>query len=269
MIELKKRDGIVFLQSDLLMSKHAFSTRIGGVSTLAHTSSLNLAFGRGDDDETVLENIRLFLGAVGIDGESIISVPQIHSADVKDVGGLEKGYGVHKTSPFSCDGYVTREQGISLGVKTADCVPILMEARDEQDGVIAVSAIHAGWRGTVSKIAKVGVEKLISLGAKRDKIFVAIGPCIHRCCYEVGEDLCREVKEKLGQNYYNESIITSNNGKLYADLTGMNLRLLLSCGISEENIDASGYCTCCNPDLFYSHRASNGVRGTMMSVIQM
>ena len=269
MIELKKRDGIVFLQSDLLRSKHAFSTRVGGVSTLSHTSSLNLAFGRGDDDETVLENVRLFLGAVGIDGESIISVPQIHSAEVRAVSRAEKGYGVYRSSPFSCDGYVTQDKEITLGVKTADCVPILMEARNEQDDVIAVSAIHAGWRGTVSKIAKVGVEKLISLGAKPEKTFVAIGPCIHRCCYEVGEDFCKEIKEKLGQNYDNADIITAADGKLYADLIKMNLQILLSCGIPEDNIDVSDHCTCCNPDLFYSHRASDGVRGTMMSVIQM
>ena len=187
MISLKEINGVKFLQSGLLRSKHAFSTRVGGVSELPHTSSLNLAFGRGDADETVLENIRLFSEAVGIDGKSIISVPQIHSAEVKVVSRAEKGYGVYRSSPFSCDGYVTQDKDIALGVKTADCVPILMEARNDEDDVIAVSAIHAGWRGTAARIAGVGVEKLAALGAKPDKMFVAIGPCIHRCCYEVGE----------------------------------------------------------------------------------
>lgn len=269
MISLKEINGVKFLQSDLIRSRHAFSTRIGGVSDLPHTSSLNLAFGRGDADETVLENIRLFSEAVGIDGKSIISVPQIHSADVRVVSRDEKGYGVHKTSPFSCDGYVTREKGVALGVKTADCVPILMEARNEKDEVIAVCAIHAGWRGTVAKIAKVGVERLLSFSASAEKIFVAIGPCIHRCCYEVGEDFCREVKEKLGRNYDNYFMIASKDGKLYADLTEINLKILISCGILKENIDVSDLCACCNTDLFYSHRASGGIRGTMMSVIQM
>ena len=269
MISLKEINGVKFLQSGLLRSKHAFSTRVGGVSELPHTSSLNLAFGRGDADETVLKNIRLFSEAVGIDGKSIISVPQIHSAEVKVVSRAEKGYGVYRSSPFSCDGYVTQDKDIALGVKTADCVPILMEARNDEDDVIAVSAIHAGWRGTAARIAGVGVEKLAALGAKPEKIFVAIGPCIHRCCYEVGENFCNEIKEKLGENYDNRSMISSKNGKLYADLVKMNLNVLLSCGIPEENIDVSDYCTCCNPDLFYSHRASGGIRGTMMSVIQM
>lgn len=268
MIYLTENNGVKFFKSDKIRSIHAFSTRLGGVSLCEHTAALNLAFGRGDDDETVLRNVSLFADAVGFDGKTLISVPQIHSADVKTVTLSDAGAGVLRTPDFSCDGYATVESGLAIGVKTADCVPVLLEARDERGEVIAVSALHAGWRGTVLGIAREGVKRLISFGASPARIFAAIGPCIHRCCYEVGEDFYNIVREKLGQNYDDKYIIKSESGKLFADISEINKDMLLSCGVPEENIDVSPLCTCCSPDLFYSHRASRGKRGAMMSVIQ-
>ncbi len=267
MLELINKNGVSYLRSTVLKSKHAFSTRIGGVSTLEHTKGLNLAFGRGDDEKTVLANVEAFAKAVGVDGNSIISVPQIHSSVVMLVTLADAGAGVSKRADFECDGYVTNEVGLPLGVKTADCVPILLEARDELGNVVAVSSVHAGWRGTAARIAEVAVDKLCSLGAERENIYVAIGPCIDVCCYEVGKDFANSIKEKLGQNYENKYIHTDENGRLYADLKGMNIEILTSAGVPEKNIDVSGYCTCCNPTLFYSHRGQRGIRGAMMSVI--
>ena len=268
MIKIVENNGVALLQSNLLLSSHGFSTRVGGVSRTEHTASLNLAYGRGDDDATVMENLKIFCSQISVEPEDVISVPQIHSADVKVVGEKEKGIGVSKSAPFSCDGYVTGEKGVPIGIKTADCVPILLEARDEENNVIAVSAIHAGWRGTVDGIARVAIEKLVSLGADPEKIYVAIGPCIHSCCYEVGEDFVKAVKEKLGQNYDENYIISRSSNKKYADITKINLDILLQCGVPRGNIDVCELCTCCHTELFYSHRASRGKRGTMMSVIQ-
>ena len=93
-----------------------------------------------------------------------------------------------------------------------------IEARDEENNVMAVSAVHAGWRGTVDGIARVAIEKLVFLGARTERIFAAIGPCIQSCCYEVGDDFVKAIKEKLGQNYDNNYIISRNNEKMYADM---------------------------------------------------
>lgn len=261
------KDGVLYLVSDKLKSKHAFSTRVGGVSREEHTRSLNFAFGKGDSEETVLENYRIFANALGIDAKKIISVPQIHSNDVRLVRETEAGFGVVKESPFSCDGYVSTVDGLPIAVKTADCVPILLEARDGDGKVIAVCATHAGWRGTVDKIAEVAVEKLLSLGAERENIFVAIGPSIHRCCYEVGEDFAEEISEKLGQSYENKFITRHTDGKLFADVAGMDKEILLSCGVPRKNIDACEMCTFCNGEYFYSHRRQRGKRGALLNLI--
>jgi YfiH family protein len=267
MFEIINCGGVSYFRSTALKSKHAFSTRRGGFSTLEYTKGLNLAFGRGDDEETVLKNVEVFASSIGIEAKKIISVPQIHSADVRIVTEMDAGAGVYKKADFECDGYVTVECGLPLGVKTADCVPILLESRDDNGEVIAVSAVHAGWRGTASRIVENAVNLLCSLGGKRENIYVAIGACIDECCYEVGNDFVNEINKKLGQNYENKFIKRKENGSFYADLKGMNLEILLSSGVPRENIDISPHCTCCEPELFYSHRGQRGKRGALMSVI--
>ena len=123
----------MFLTSEILRSPHAFATRRGGVSTLSHTAGLNLAFGRGDDDGIVLQNLGLFADAVGFDPHSVVSLPQIHSDIIYRVGKKDCGQGYHiRDGVREGDGYITCERGVVLGVKTADCVPILFEA--EKDG---------------------------------------------------------------------------------------------------------------------------------------
>lgn len=267
-MRLIEKNGVKFFKSDKIISTHAFSTRIGGVSTAAHTAALNLAYGRWDSDDTVMTNVRLFADAAGFDADTLISVPQIHSASVVPVSSLDAGQGVTKQAGFSCDGYICGEKGIAIGVKTADCVPVLLEARNPDGTVIAVSAVHAGWRGTVSGIVLESVRKLLLTGASSGGIFAAIGPCIHRCCYEVGEDFYSAVREKLGQNYDEKYITPKGDGKYLADIVAINKDMLISMGIPDENIDVSELCTCCNTELFYSHRASRGLRGAMMAVIQ-
>lgn len=267
MFELVNINGVCFLKSTRLKSNHGFSTRIGGVSELEYTQSLNLAFGRGDDEEIVRKNVEIFAQALGIDGKSIISVPQVHSNEVRMVSMADAGEGVDKKATFSCDGYATVESGLPIGIKTADCVPILLEARNDDGEVIAVSAVHAGWRGTAERIAEGAVQKLCLFGVEPKNIYVAIGPCIDECCYEVGNDFADKIAEKLGQKYEIKFISKAKNGSLFANLKGMNLETLLSCGVPRENIDISDMCTCCNPKFFYSHRRQKGVRGAHLNVI--
>ena len=256
-------NGVCFVRSDRIALPHGFSTRLGGVSALPHTASLNLAFGRGDDDAVVLANLARFTAAVGVPGE-VISLPQIHSADVRVVTGADAGLGYQHPADGSCDGYVTATPGVTLGVKTADCVPILLA--DAAAGVIG--ALHAGWRGTVAGIARTGVGEMVKLGADPARIVAAIGPAICACCFEVGEEFPDAVAASACAPLCLPHL-RRRDGRLYADLPAMNAAILCSAGLRAENIDQSGLCTCCDSARFYSHRASKGKRGTMLSVIAL
>ncbi len=264
---IESQNGVKYFESDILSCRNAFSTRIGGVSDLPHTSELNLAYGRGDSDETVRENLALFCAAAGFYEKSVVSVPQIHSAKVVRVDSSHRGLGYFKEADFSCDGYVTTDTSVTLGVKTADCVPILMSAKTEDGRVFAVSALHAGWRGTASGIAREGIKALVDLGADPKRIYAAIGPHINACCFEVGADCRDEFVRSLGE--WVLDFIDSRGEKFFPDLGAINKKLLTECGLPDKNIDASNLCTYCDPELFYSHRRTNGVRGTHLSAIKM
>ena len=110
-----------FVKSSILRSPHAFATRHGGVSRQDHTSSLNLAFGRGDDDATVLKNLGIFAEVVGFEADKVISLPQIHSDIVIKVSDADAGKGYFiRENIGSADGYVTDSKDVVLGIKTAD-----------------------------------------------------------------------------------------------------------------------------------------------------
>lgn len=273
--------GAVYLSSEVLPCMHAFSTRIGGVIESVHTASLNLAFGRGDDKATVLRNLAIFGEAVGFEPESVISLPQLHSTKILTVTAADRGRGFLREADDGCDGYVTADAGITLGVKTADCVPVLLCAVEGNGQPYAVAALHAGWRGTVAYgssggegIAGLGVEALVRLGAKREDIRAAIGPCIGVCCFEVGEDVRDAVRDCIGSERCERFVIPTGKGtdgvsRFRADLKGINRLILMSHGVAPENIDVSGHCTCCRPELFYSHRRDGNARGTMLAVISL
>ena len=260
----------MFIRSTILRSPHAFATRRGGVSELEHTQSLNLAFGRGDSDETVIENLEIFAKKVGFDPKSVISLPQIHSDVIYKVDESHRGQGYFVREGIGGgDGYITDRRGVVLGIKTADCVPILFEA--EKDGkIIAVGAVHAGWRGSVAKIAPKCVSMLCeSYGVAPRDVRVCIGPCIHKCCYEVGEDLLSAATTALGNEISSRFITPKEgmDGKYLCDLVGLNRYLLTESGVLPESIDVIDRCTCCEPEIFFSHRYSGGLRGTMLNVI--
>ncbi len=258
------QNGVKYYRSSILASKHGFSTRIGGVSNSPHTASLNLAFGRGDTDETVFSNLALFAEAVGVDEKSIISRPQIHSAKVLKAEGRNCGEGYFVSTDEGCDGYVTAFPGVTLGVKTADCVPILFEDTDAH----VIGAAHAGWRGTVSNIVGECVSSMVRLGAEPHRIRAAVGAAIHSCCYCVGEDFLDSAAKIAGDDVAN-AFIKPRDGRLYSDIVGINRRFMLESGILPESIDVCSLCTCCHPELFYSHRYSKGQRGTMLSIIAL
>lgn len=256
--------GMLIGKSDRIGVPHAFSTRLGGVSTLPHLASLNLGENRGDTEENVSENINRLLallghGPLGFDLAHAVRATQTHSLNVRTVTSADGGRKFEDT-----DGFVTADPGVALIVKIADCVPMLLW--DPEAHVIG--ALHGGWKGSGGKIAAVGVEKMTGLGSDPGRIRVAIGPCIHDCCYEVQKDFVDAMTGLVG-NSLAEVCISTRGGKYYADLPGLNKRILLLCGVREENIDISPACTCCRPDRYFSHRASGGLRGTMGAAIAL
>ncbi len=239
---------------------HGFSTREGGVSTLSHTASMNTGFFRGDDSETVVENIRLLCRHAGL-SETVVCTPQIHSDIIRYVTRENVGEGTQRDVPFSCDGFVTDQPGVTLLVRVADCAPVLLAGVTEA-GAPLVGAVHAGWRGTAAGIAAKAVAMLREMGAA--EVHAAVGACIHSCCYQVGEELRDTVAELRGREFAARHV-TRRDGALYADIAGMNRELLLEAGVGA--VDVCGECTRCNPALYHSHRATGGVRGTMGAVI--
>ena len=260
-------NGVAYYTSSKLGCPNAFFTRIGGIST-GDTYSLNLAYGRADDEETVKKNLALCGEALGFDPEHVISCPQIHSARILSAGKSERGLGYYRDAE-GCDGYVTGESEVVLGVKTADCVPVLLSAKIDGKAV-AVSAVHAGWRGTVSLIVQGAVRKLCEYGVMPSNIYAAIGPCAGACCYEVGEDVFFAAKETCSADAVSAAFTPSGReGHYFVDLKALNACLLHECGVPYENIDISEMCTICDPVQFYSHRRDGNARGTHLNVIYL
>lgn len=158
--------------------RHGFFTRAGGVSGGLY-ASLNCGLGSGDDPAAVAENRRRVAHAVGVDGDSLLTAYQVHSADVIAV---ERPWAADERPKV--DGMVTRTPGIALGVLAADCAPVLFA--DPEAGV--VGACHAGWRGAFAGIVEATVAAMERLGAHRDRVRAGLGPCIAQQSYEVGAE---------------------------------------------------------------------------------
>ncbi len=260
------------LTSSLLAAQprilHGFSTREGGISTLVHTASMNVAKGRGDPDETVIENISLFARRVSdgaLDASAVVCASQIHSTRIRRVTAKNCGEGATLHTGEECDGFITDTPAVLIMVRVADCTPILFSARRADDSPI-VCAVHAGWRGTVAGIAAEAVRLIGEMGCEKHTIRCALGPAIHACCYEVKEDFRDAVAAMRGSDFA-AAHIRPRDGRLFADVPGMNVRLLLEAGLCKEQIDILPHCTACRPDLFHSHRATGGLRGAMGAMI--
>lgn len=265
-----RSDGII-LQSGILDIPgvaHGFSTRFGGVSRLPYLASMNFATGKGDSEENVLKNVELFINRLS-DGEygaeSVIVAPQLHSSIIKKIGKDDRGNGLLRTSPYGCDGFITNVPGVIPIIRTADCVPILMVGIDAKAKPV-VAAIHAGWRGTAAGIVLEAIKMFKEYGVAESSIKASIGPHIGECCFEVGDDMKKEVASLRGEEFANKHICNREN-KLFASLSQMNIALLVEAGVSEANIDVIRECTCCNNEKYHSYRKTGDKRGAMGSTI--
>lgn len=243
--------------------KHGFSTSVGGVSPDMY-QSMNLGFNRGDSYDNVITNHRLFAEAVGYEYKKTVLSDQIHETHIAHVTEADAGTGMDGNGGIKgMDGLITDVPGIPLMTFYADCVPLFF-----YDPVKKVAAAaHSGWRGTVSKIGNVMVDKLVSdNGCKREDILAVIGPSICKNCYEVSGDVAEKFARSFPDDIDNIAF-KKGNGKYMLDLWEANRHVLVSSGIKEENLEIAEICTFHNPGLMISHRKTGGIRGSMAGVV--
>lgn len=251
-----------YMVSDKISSKHMFTTRRGGVST-GVWDSWNFGENRGDDIESVRENYRRAGEIFGVSENDFVITKQVHEIEVREISVSDR-HKIGMPVPYNADGLVTNIKGQPILIYIADCVPVLLE--DAGAGVIA--AVHCGWKSSVADILGVAVGKMEKLGAKPENIHAAIGASIGKCCFECDDDVPAAVEKYLGGD--TEGLLEKKeNGKTHVDLRGANERRLLQLGLKKENIDVSSECTMCNQDKYWSHRGTNGVRGSMAAVIML
>lgn len=244
---------------------HGFSTRLGGVSP-APWDSLNLGANRGDEPANVRENFSRFCSAAGADAGGLVKNHQVHSNIVRTVTRADILPDPAQPGEVQADGLITDQPGVCLAVFSGDCIPILL--CDPVKRVIA--AVHAGWRGTASGIAAVGVEAMVQgHGCRREDILAAIGPGIGPCCFETHEDVPGSLRSSLGADAQPLIRPLSIRGKFSVDLKGANARWLERSGVRPEHIALCRACTGCDRAHFWSHRFQGSARGSMAAVIQL
>ncbi len=262
-LHIKEKNGIPYLVYPILEAcegyVHGFSTRLGGVSEGIY-KSMNLSFARGDEEAAVMENFKRISSAIGFSFEHIVCSDQTHTTNVRVVTDRDKGNGITKEKDFyNVDGLVTNVPGLILATFYADCVPLFFIDPIHR----AVGLSHSGWRGTVERMGEKTLHTMSeAFGTKPEDVFVAIGPSICADCYEVSKDVAdafaQEFAQEAGQLLYSKG-----NEKYQLDLWKANELILLQAGVLPTHLEITDICTCCNPELLFSHRASRGMRGNL------
>ncbi|MEF9952680.1 MAG: peptidoglycan editing factor PgeF [Clostridium sp.] len=247
-----KEGSLEYVQSNTLLKenvKHFFSTKNGGVST-GEFESLNLGMFTNDESEALNKNFQIILDHCKMD-HNIAYLHQVHGEDVHIVNRNNYSNIVGKDG----DAIITNEKNIPIGVFTADCVPILLY--DKKNKVAA--AIHAGWRGVVSKILTNTISKMNSeFGTSSKDIIMAVGPFIGSCCFEVSSDIIDKF------NYYEKK-----DNRYFVNLYKEVENEALENNIPIDNIDYLNMCTVCNSHIFHSYRKESGKTGRIGSFIEI
>lgn len=245
---------------DLSRIRHGFLTRRGGVSDGLY-ASLNCGMGSSDDKAAVTENRARALHRAGLPENSLATAYQVHSARVAVVEG---DWSRHERPEV--DGLVTRTPGISLGILTADCVPVLFA--DPEAGVIG--AAHAGWKGAIGGVLQETVAAMERLGADRARIQAGIGPAIAQKSYEVGPEFPQPFidRDRANARFFTTS---SRCRHFMFDLVGFVAQELNALGLG--SVVVAGNDTCAEADDFFSYRRTTLAKepdyGRQLSVIGM
>lgn len=254
-MEWRERDGVRWLEATMPGARAAFTTRSGGVSEPPF-AALNLGILTEDDRDAVAENRGRLAAALGFPPERIASARQVHGAELIHHPGRQPvprcsfalyGQDKEQRSPgggglAEADGHVVAAEGTAALVFVADCVPVALV------GPAGVAMLHCGWRGLAAGIIAKGVSAIGATDA-------AIGPSIGPCCYEVGDEVPATF-DRLGAGIASARML---------DLPEVARRLLAEAGV--ERVEASGLCTSCAPDLFFSHRRDRGRTGRQAGLV--
>lgn len=266
---LREREGIPYLSFPALEETqtviHGFSTRLGGVSR-GDCATMNFAGNRGDDPANIRENYRRMGTALGFAPERMVLSQQTHTTNIRQVTEADAGKGYCRDRDYhDIDGLMTDVPGLILVTSYADCVPLLFVDPVRR----AVAASHSGWRGTVARMGCHTVEALKeNYGCRPENLIVGIGPSICETCYEVSEDVAEAFAEEFGGQ--TEGILRKTSkkpGKYQLNLQKANERILTEAGVRPEHIHVTDICTCCNKDVLFSHRGSQGRRGNMAAFL--
>ena len=243
---------------------HGFSTRLGGVSR-GYLGSMNLSVSGSDDPKLIRENYRRLGEAAGFSPADTVISHQTHTANVRLMTEEDRGCGLFRERPYeNVDGMITETPGIVLVTFYADCVPLYFVDPVHR----AAGLSHSGWRGTVQKIGLETVRKMREcFGTRPEDLLCAIGPSICQDCYEVSRDVIDAVNASFGPDTGRGLYYRKENGRYQLDLWEANRAVLLEAGVRPEKISMPNLCTCCNPELLFSHRASGGKRGNLAAFL--
>jgi YfiH family protein len=235
----------------------AIFTRRGGISP-DPWASLNLGGTVGDEPDRVRKNRQRALMALGCDIESVYDVWQVHGVNVAIAGAPRPQAMPH----LQADVILTNKPGVTLMMRFADCVPVLLHDPIHK----AIGIAHAGWMGTVHAAARIAVETMhANFGSNPDEILSAIGPSIGPDHYEVGPDVVLQVRQAFRQDA--PSLLRNIAGAIHFDLWMANRLILEIAGVKQ--IEQAGICTVCHGEDWYSHRAEHGRTGRFGAIIAL
>jgi YfiH family protein len=259
---------------------HGFTLRPGGASVLDGKLVFNLGRTDWDARESVFANRKMLLAALDAEEMQLVSQRQFHSA-------LSRVFDAQPTEPLKGDAALTRTPGLLLGVLTADCAPILLVDTKRR----AVAAVHAGWRGTLKRVAEKTLGKMrMTFGTRPRDVLAVFGPAIGRCCYEVGPEVAQAFHSQFAhaKDWFDgpfDRLVSDDTPNplqwlnmhppghrppapsVHLDLLSANLWQLEHAGMPAANIFMSNLCTACRKDILFSHRAEFGKTGRLMGVI--
>jgi YfiH family protein len=231
---------------------HTYTTREDGHSVYGN----NLAYHVNDTKEDVDRNQNELALHLGYSLERLVHMKQVHGDKIVIINSSTEAGEI----PI-CDAIMTQEKNRPLMVMVADCIPVLIYDPHQE----AIAAVHAGRAGVFTEIIPKTIKKMHkNYGSKAKDLLIILGPSIHQCCYEVGDEI-KEEAETSGYGY----AIKSDRQRHYLDLISIVNKQLDACGVEKKHIEESGYCTACNTDIFYSYRAEKNICGRFAGIIML
>lgn len=247
---------------------HAFFTRLGGVSP-PPWDSLSFSMAQGDTPDAVRENRNRAARRLGVPERALYYLSQVHGTEAVLLrAGDDPDVVVRRVGDIT----LSSTPHVACGIRTADCVPVLLADRDSG----GVAAVHSGWKGTLARAATIGVERLREHAGRRGDIVAAIGPCISVCCFEVGEDVATQLAHasSAGDSALSwgppseRARATSGPAETRrVDLRKIVRAQLIEAGLSPDTIEDVPGCTVCDPVRFHSYRRDADRSGRLLSAI--